>query len=207
MSPHRLFHSRVAAAIILLGMAAVAVLCTWLAFTAINQGNELDEQQADLAAEARAREAIDRAILTKLCERQNRGYLVLRANARESIEQTRAFLQAGRMIPGVTERELREAISRQREVIRGLKILDCETFAGTLPALGEITAGVTAPAVAGPRGPRGPRGPAGPAGPRGPRGERGATGPQGPPGERGPRGRRGPPGPSGPNPCDKLPFC
>lgn len=202
--PDRVFHSKPAAAIILLGMAAIAVLCTWLAFTAVRQGAELEKTQDALEAESRARAANERAILTTLCRRQNRGYLVLRANARSAIEQTKAFLEAGRMIPGVSEEELRDGIERQREVIRGLEILDCETFAGTLPALSNLDAGSSPTVAVGERGPRGPRGPAGPRGERGPAGSPGERGPQG---ERGPRGFRGPPGPPGPNPCDKLPFC
>lgn len=194
-----IFRSARSELIVLLGLAAVALLCTWLAWKSITLGHENDRQTTELALEARARTASNRAVLTKVCGRLNYTDAVLRAKARSEVEVARAFLEAGRSIQGVTDEELRAGIRRNVALIRSLKPLDCATFAGNLPELnlGAIPSGGT---VAGPRGPRGPRGPAGP------RGERGPAGPPGI-GVPGPRGPRGPRGAPGPDPCDSLPFC
>ncbi len=206
--PKRIFQSQVAATIIILGMVAVALLCTWTAIKAWQLANDVKDTANAVAGETRVRAANEKRILKVLCERQNAGYVILRADALDTVRQTRKFLNSGRSIPGISERDLRKTIRQKKALAARLKPLDCDTFVETVNLQGVDLSTVTIPSgqqgVTGPRGPRGRRGPAGPAGLQG---ERGPQGPQGERGPRGPRGPQGPPGKPGVNPCNFIPVC
>jgi inorganic triphosphatase YgiF len=142
------FRSSRSEIIVLGSLAAIAVLCTFLAVKGYQLSQRTEANAEATRIETQERTEANRAILNVLCQRQNYTYKVLRQDARDSIKQTRAalrqtrqFLRRGASLNGITPRDLRLAIRRHRDAIRQnrrfireLDPLNCKTFAGRFTA-------------------------------------------------------------------------
>lgn len=190
-----------------IGYAILSIGAIIVTYLAIDASEKSKNAAQSASREANIRSVGNRAILIKLCERQNVTYAIIRQQeitAKAQLATATSFQ--------ITPEQKRVAIDSINTALSKLKLLDCKSFAeeelqriGSLPIPKLVGVGA--------RGPRGLPGPQGKKGEKGEKGETGAQGlngkdgSQGPIGPRGPIGPIGPEGPPGPDPCDVLPIC